>query len=63
MFNQTVDVPAAQSPGASLAYDILQRLPVKPGRYELRIDPPRRTVSLTWFPCRSRDAISIGRNT
>ncbi len=37
MFHQAVAVAPAPSPDASLAYDILQRLPAKPGRYELRI--------------------------
>jgi VWFA-related protein len=36
MFHQTLDVQPASSPAAPLGYDVLQRLPAKPGRYELR---------------------------
>jgi VWFA-related protein len=36
-FRQTVEVTPAEAPGAATTYDVVQRLPAKPGRYELRI--------------------------
>jgi hypothetical protein len=51
-FNQALSVaPGAGGPSAGLAYDVLQRIVAKPGRYELRIavDNPRRRQSGSVF--------------
>lgn len=37
VFKQMVNALPPQSPGGAMTYDVLQRLPAKPGHYELRI--------------------------